>query len=153
MEDLYVNFTASITKLSKLIQRIKSFEIGKYGLHPIHVSCGYYLSKNPQGLTAKELCELTLEDKAAIPRALKALQEKGIIEYSPHGRNKIIKLTNEGHKLADIIREKINDAVKAGSANITREQREFFYNSLLEISNNLIKYYENEIKKADCKKE
>ncbi len=152
MDDLYINFTVSITRLNKLIQRIKSFEISKYGLQPIHVSCGYYLSKNPQGLTAKELCDMSLEDKAAVSRALKTLQEKGIVEYSPRGRNKIIKLTSEGHKLADIISAGINAAVKAGSANITPEQREFFYNSLLEISDNLIKYYENELKKEDKRK-
>ncbi len=149
MEDLYINFTVSIARLNKLVQRIKSFEISKYGLQPIHVSCGYYLSKNPQGLTAKELCDMSLEDKAAISRALKTLQEKGIVEYSPRGRNEIVKLTCEGQKLADIISDKINAAVKAGSVNITPEQREFFYNSLLEISDNLIKYYEDLIKKED----
>lgn len=149
MEDLYINFTVSITKLNKLVQRIKSFEISKYGLQPIHVSCGYYLSKNPQGLTAKELCDLALEDKAAISRALKTLQEKGYVEYAPRGRNEIVKLTSDGEKLADIISEKINAAVKAGSVNLTEEQRKFFYNSMLEISNNLIDYYQKLIKSED----
>lgn len=146
MEDLYVNFTASITQLNKLVQRIKSYEISKYGLQPIHVSCGYYLSKNPQGLTAKELCELALEDKAAISRALKTLQEKGIVKYSPKGRNEIVQLTEEGEKLSAVISERINLAVIAGCANITDEERKFFYNSLLEISNNLIGYYQKLIK-------
>ncbi len=149
MEDLYINFTISIARLSKLVQKIKSHEISKYGLHPIHVSCGYYLSKNPQGLTAKELCDMSLEDKAAISRALKTLHEKGIVEYSPKGRNEIVKLTSEGQKLADIINERVNAAVKASTVNITSEQREFFYNSLLEISENLIKYYENLLKEED----
>ncbi len=150
MEDLYINFTVSITRLNKLVQRIKSHEISKYGLKPIHVSCGYYLSKNPQGLTAKELCDMALEDKAAISRALKTLHEKGIVEYSPRGRNEIVKLTSEGQKLADIIREGINNAVKAGSANLTEEQRRFFYDSLLKISDNLIEYYQ-ELSKNEVK--
>lgn len=149
MEDLYINFTISIARLNKLVQRIKSYEISKYGLQPIHVSCGYYLSKNPQGLTSKELCEMSLEDKAAISRALKMLQEKGIVEYSPRGRNEIVRLTSKGEKLAEIISEKINDAVKAGSVNLTDEQRKFFYDSMLEISDNLIKYYEKLIKSED----
>ncbi len=152
MEDLYINFTVSIARLNKLVQKIKSFEINKYGLHPIHVSCGYYLSKNPEGLTAKELCDMSLEDKAAISRALKTLQERGIVEYSPKGRNEIVKLTQDGQKLANIISERINAAVKAGSVNLTNKQREFFYNSLLEISDNLIKYYENLIKKEEYTK-
>ncbi|MDE7167974.1 MAG: MarR family winged helix-turn-helix transcriptional regulator [Clostridia bacterium] len=149
MEDLYINFTASITRLNKLVQRIKSYEISKYGLQPIHVSCGYYLSKNPQGLTAKELCELAMEDKAAISRALKTLQEKGIVKYLPRGRNEIVQLTKEGEKLSAIISERINSAVKAGCANITDEERKFFYNSLLEISNNLIGYYQKLIQSEE----
>lgn len=149
MEDIYINFTVSITKLNKLVQKIKSFEISPYGLQPIHVSCGYYLRKNPQGLTAKELCEMLIEDKAAISRAIKTLQEKGYVEYSPRGRNEIIRLTSEGEKLADVISEKINSAVRAGSVNITEEQRKFFYNSLLEISNNLIDYYQDLSKSED----
>ncbi len=149
MEDLYINFTVSISKLNKLVQRIKSYEISKFGLHPIHVSCGYYLSKNPQGLTAKELCELALEDKAAISRALKALQEKGLVKYLPKGRNEVVQLTDEGEKLGKAISERINSAVKAGCANITDEERKFFYNSLLEISNNLIDYYQKLIKSED----
>ncbi len=152
MEDLYINFTVSIARLNKLVQKIKSFEINKFGLHPIHVSCGYYLSKNPEGLTAKELCDMSLDDKAAISRALKTLQERGIVEYSPKGRNEIVKLTSEGQKLASIISERINAAVKAGSVNLTNKQREFFYNSLLEISDNLIKYYENLTKKEEYTK-
>lgn len=151
MEDLYVNFTFSIAKLSKLIQRIKSVEISKYGLQPIHVSCGYYLRKNPQGLTAKELCEMTLEDKAAISRAIQTLQERGYVACQPRGRNKIVKLTDEGQKFAKAISEKIRLAVRAGSVNITEEQRKFFYNSLLEISDNLIEYYQKLIESEDKK--
>lgn len=149
MEDLFVNFTVAISKLNKLVQKIKAFEMDQYGLQPIHVSCGYYLKKNPQGLTAKELCEMSLEDKAAISRALKTLQERGYVEYAPHGRNEIVRLTDEGEKLANSISEKINAAVDAGSANITEDQREFFYNSLVEISDNLIKYYKKIVERGD----
>lgn len=151
MTDLYVSFTVTVAKLSKLVQKIKSAEMSKYGLQPIHVSCEYYLSKNPQGLTAKELCDKTLEDKAAISRALKTLQDKGYVEYAPHGRNEIVKLTDEGAKLAADISDKINSAVAAGSAELTEEQRKFFYNSLSEITDNLNEYYQDLIKSEDDK--
>ncbi len=153
MEDLYVNFAVTISKLNKIIQRIKSLEISKYGLQPIHVSCCYYLSKNSSGLTAKELCELTIEDKAAISRALRTMQQKGYIEYDAHGRNEYAKLTKEGSKFADNINERIDSAVKAGSVNITDEERTFFYKFLLDISNNLINYYHYLLKNEDEKNE
>ena len=145
-DDLYVNFTVLIAKLNKIIHKIKSFEISKYGLHPIHVSCIYYLSKNPQGLTAKELCGLSLEDKAAISRALKVAQEKGYVKYTVKGRNEIVQLTQNGEKLATHINERVNSAVKAGNLNVEETERKFFYDSLFKISNNLIDYYKNLIK-------
>lgn len=147
MEDLYINFTVLISKINKVIQRIKSFEIAKYGLQPIHVSCSYYLSKNPQGLTAKELSAMTLEDKAAISRALKTLNEKGFVQYAPGGRNEIVKLTKEGMAFTDIVSKKIKLAVDAGSVKLTEKEHEFFYSSLIEIANNLSDYYQKLIKK------
>ncbi len=147
MDDLYINFTVSIARLNKIIQRIKSIEVKEYGLQPIHASCWYYIRKNPQGLTAKELCELSLEDKAAISRALKTLQKEGYIKYEPRGRNEVIKITDKGNELAEIITKKINSAVKAGSAKLTDEERKFFYNSLLEISDNLVNYYKKLLNK------
>lgn len=146
MSDLYINFTVSIAKLNKLVHKIKSVEMGKYGLRSIHASCVYYLSKSPQGLTAKELCDMTVEDKAAVSRALKTLQDKGYAEYAPHGRNEIVTLTEAGEQLAQSIKEKVKSAVDSGSANLTEEQREFFYNSLFEITNNLTEYYNNLMK-------
>lgn len=143
MEDVYINFTLAISKLNRIIQKIKSFEIGKYGLQPIHIACGYYLSKNPQGLTAKQLSAMSMEDKAAISRALKTLQKDGIVEYAPHGRNEIVKLTPKGVVLSEEIGAKIKAAVYAGSAHIDEKQRTYFYSSLLRISNNLIDYYQS----------
>ena len=150
MDDLYVNFTVAISKLNKLIQKIKSIEIGKYGLQAIHVSCIYYLSKNAEGLTAKEISALSLEDKAAISRALKTLQERGYVEYSPGGRNEKVKLTSSGREFSKIISKKTNSAVVAGSAHINTTQRKFLYDSLLEISNNLIYYYQNLLDKKEA---
>lgn len=143
MTDLYISFTVSIAKLNKLVQKIKSIEMSKYGLQPIHATCVYYLSKRPQGLTAKELRDMTVEDKAAVSRALKTLQDKGYAEYAPHGRNEIVKLTEAGSKLAQRIKDKVKAAVDAGSVNLTVEQRECFYNYLFEITNNLTEYYHN----------
>lgn len=149
MEDSYIQFTVSISKLNKLVQKIKSLEMSKFGLQPIHASCAYNLSKHSGGLTAKELCEILLEDKAAISRALKTLHEKKYVEYEPRGRNEIVRLTDEGQKFADVIIGKIKSAVKAGRANLTDEQRKYFYDSLSDISNNLIEYYQKLLQSGD----
>lgn len=139
--EIFVDFTKSILQLNKLVQKIKSYEIEKCGLKPVHVMCGYYLYQNPQGLTAKELGEMALEDKAAISRALKTMQESGFVMYDPKGRNANVTLTDEGKKLGGYISERVNEAVKAVSVDFTGEEREFFYKSLASIVENLKTYY------------
>ena len=141
MEKIFENFTITILKLNKLVHKIKNFEMHEYGLKTIHVMCVYYLNNNPEGLTASELTKLTLEDKAAISRALKVLQEKGYASYDPNKYNAEIRLTEEGKKLALIISEKADSAVSAGSYDFTDEQRNSFYVELKTIADNLEKYY------------
>lgn len=151
MEKLFENFTGNILKLNKLIQKIKQLESQKYGLKAIHIMCVYYLNENPEGLTSSELVKLTLEDKAAISRALKLMQEKGLVKHDANRHNCIIKLTEAGFKLADFILDRSAKAVAAGSAQLTEEQRVFFYEVLGSIAGNLETYYVDLIKTKKSK--
>ena len=146
MEDLFERFTVSILRLNKLVQRIKIYEIKKFGLKSIHVMCLYYLNCHPEGLTASELVKLTLEDKAAISRALATMREEGYAEYDSATHNADGRLTPKGKQLAEYIVGRAAAAVSAGSADFSAEQREFFYKSLVTISDNLEQYY-NELSK------
>ena len=147
MEKIFENFTITILKLNNLVHRIKNFEMQEYGLKTIHVMCVYYLDIHPEGVTASELSKLTLEDKAAISRALKVLQEKGYASYDSNKYNADIRLTEAGKKFASIISEKAEKAVSAGSYDFTEEQRNSFYKELGTIADNLEKYYNEIIKK------
>ena len=147
MENIFENFTITILKLNKLVQKIKNIEMQEYDLKTIHVMCMYYLDKYPKGLTASELTKLTLEDKAAISRALKVLQEKGYASYDPNKYNAEIRLTEDGKLLAAVIEEKADEAVSAGSYKFTEEERNSFYIQLKTIAENLENYYANLIQK------
>lgn len=149
MEDLFVDFTVPVLSLYKTVQKIKAVEVEKYGLKSVHVLCIYYLDKNSSGMTAKELTEATLEDKAAISRALKILQEKGYVSYLNNSRNSVVLLTEEGRKLSDEIGERIKLAVAAVSMDFTEQERSFFYKSLDEIAVNLKNYYKELTTKHD----
>lgn len=149
MEKIFENFTISVLKLYRLVQRIKHYEMREYDLKGIHVMCVYYLNERREGLTASELMRLTFEDKAAISRALKELAEKGYVEYDAKKYNANILLTEKGTKVAEYVLLKAEKAVKAGSADFSEEEREFFYRSLASIAENLRKYYEELIKKDD----
>ena len=143
MEKVFEHFTITILKLNKLVQRIKQFESNKYGLKSIHIMCGYYLNEHPDGLTAGELVKLTLEDKAAISRALKSMRDKGFVTYDPYKHNSPVKLTEQGKRLADFISERSDLAVKAVSGRFTEQERDFFYTALGSIADNLEQYYKN----------
>lgn len=151
MENIFENFTVTILKLNKLVQKIKNYEMQEYGLKTIHVMCGYYLISHPEGLTASELVKLTLEDKAAISRALKTLQEKGFISYDPNKYNSVIRLTDAGKEFAADVCRKADKAVEAGSYDFDENARFSFYKALGTIAANLETYYDGLINsgKAD----
>ena len=149
MEKIFEHFTISILKLNKLVQKIKQYEMQEYDLKAIHVMCGYYLNEHPEGLTSTELVKLTLEDKAAISRALKAMQDRGFVTYDPNKHNSPVRLTDEGRRFAASILERANKAVDAGSAVLSDEERELFYKSLASIAENLTKYYDSLLNKKD----
>ena len=142
MDNIFENFVISVLKLNRLIQKIKNLEMREYGLKSTHVMCVYYLGKSDKGLTSGELMRLTLEDKAAISRAVSLLRTKELVACQNGGYNSRIRLTESGKALAEEVFEKISKAVEAGSADFTEEQRLRFYKSLEEISANLNKYCE-----------
>ena len=146
MENIFENFTINILKLNKLVQKIKNLEMQEYGLKTIHVMCVYYLNNHPEGLTASELTKFTLEDKAAISRALKVLQEKGYASYDPNKYNSVIRLTDSGKEFAGVISQKADRAVSAGSYDFTESERKSFYKQLDTIADNLVNYYNNLLK-------
>ena len=149
MEKIFENFTISVLKLNKLVQRVKQFEMREYKLKSVHVMCVYYLNEHREGLTASELMRLTYEDKAAISRALRQLLDNGYVKYDVKKYNSVITLTEAGVRIADYVSFKADKAVKAGSADFSEEERVFFYKSLTQITENLKKYYEELIKNND----
>ncbi|MDE6667559.1 MAG: MarR family winged helix-turn-helix transcriptional regulator [Clostridia bacterium] len=149
MEKIFENFTISVLKLNKLVQRIKQFEMREYKLKSVHVMCVYYLNEHREGLTASELMRLTYEDKAAISRALRQLLDNGYVKYDVKKYNSVITLTDDGVRIADYVSCKADKAVKAGSADFSEEERAFFYKSLAQITGNLKEYYEELIKNND----
>jgi len=142
MEKIFENFTVTVMKLNKLVNKIKAHEMREYGLKAIHVMCVYYLNENPQGLRAAELVKLTLEDKAAVSRGLALLRDKGYVSYDPDKYNAVIRLTDDGKKVADFITDKSEKAVNAGSVLLSEDERLQFYKSLHCIADNLKTYYD-----------
>ena len=153
MDELFENFTMSILRLNKLVHKIKLYEMKNFGLQAIHVMCVYCLANSADGMTAVELAKQTLEDKAAISRAIALLSDKGYVTVDSGKRKSTIRLTDEGKQVAEFINEKATRAVNAGMDGLmTTEARREFYASLSRICYNLDAYYEKLLEERKNKK-
>lgn len=134
-------FTTSVTKAYKCIQKIKLAETERMGLKANHVMYLYHLGKKTEGLTAKELCKLCIEDKAAVSRTIVDLTNKGFVKPSEMDsgrkyRTKIV-LTPEGYERNKQLNEAIAMAVSKASSSLNEDEREIFYRVFFDITDNL----------------
>ena len=134
-------FTILNSKINRCIRKIKSDEMLEFNLKSTHVSCLYYLYEQ-NGLTAKELCDICDEDKAAISRSLDFLENNGYLRCDSKTVKRYkspIDLTEKGVWVAKKISEKIDRILDEASVGLTEENRQIFYQSLNLISDNLEK--------------
>ena len=147
MEKRFETFTTTIAKISRNIRKIKSEEVSLIDneLKGPHVSCLYYLF-NQGPLTAKELCNVCDEDKAAVSRAVEYLEDNNYIECDSKLEKRyksLLKLTEKGKIIAKRVYNKVNEVLNFTSLGLTEEKRQLFYENLILISNNLQKYTDN----------
>ena len=141
MKDRFKTFTILIAKIARNIRRIKTEEMAEFKLKSPHVSCLYYLFKQKQ-MTAKELCDVCDEDKAAVSRSIEYLENNGLIccDSKMEKRYKSpLMLTKIGEKVAEQVVIKIDNILSVASEGLSEENRVIFYQSLELISNNLQK--------------
>lgn len=140
----FETFCITIAHLNKSLQKLRSLTMGQYGLKGTHTMCVYYCGKNStKGVTLKELASLCEEDKAGISRAVKELKALGFIQKTETNskvkseyRTKYI-LTEAGLAVYEDLKDKIIEAVTAGSVGLNESQRYIFYNAIERIAVNL----------------
>jgi len=141
MENRFENFTMLISKISRGIRKIKTEEMTEFNLKSSHVSIIYYLHKMGS-LTAKELCDICVEDKGAVSRAIDYLEANACLacESSLKKRyNSRIMLTQKGNKIGQSIVSRIDGILENASCGLEEKDRIVLYKSLALISENLEK--------------
>lgn len=129
----FEDFVSMINMAYKGLQKIKSYEVESLGLKGTHVMCMFYLGQNEEGLTSGELCEKCREDKAAVSRSLKYLQEKGYVTVAENDEKKYkLKniLTDKGKEAYLQLEISIGEAVKKFGKGLTVSERKTFYKAL-----------------------
>lgn len=152
MLDRFGTFATTIASIYRSIQKIKSLEMKALDLKGTHVMCLYFLGKEPEGLTASQLCRLCGEDKAAISRTVADLTRKSYVRNmdsvpsSPSKRayRTRIVLTDKGVSSIAYINERVNHVLDMVGPDLDENQRNDFYRTLTQISDHLKKYIQAE---------
>lgn len=148
MQERYKNFTLLITQIGRSIRKIKAREMAAFDLKSAHVSCIYYLY-TMQSLTAKELCDICEEDKAAVSRSIEYLENNGYLESTDKENRKYkrpLELTEKGREIGKRLTEQVEKILDISGDALPAEERDVMYRSLGVINENLqkiCKEYEN----------
>jgi len=147
MIDRFENFTAYIAQTHKFILKIKSAGMERFGLKAAHLMCLYYLGKHEEGLTAGELAEYCMEDKAAISKSLTELRQKDFVHADNDNGKKVYRaryfLSPKGKDAFAEIRDIIVHITEACAEGLSMEEGAILYRSLETVVGNLKTLYEN----------
>lgn len=141
MKERFKTFTVLIAKISRGIRKIKTEEMAEFNLKSPHVSCLYYLLKS-NTLTAKELCDMCDEDKAAVSRSIDYLESNNYIACNTTVKKRYkspLMLTDKGKVVAQKVAKKVDAILDEASLGLSEADRLIMYNSLNLISNNIEK--------------
>lgn len=135
--DRFRTFTVQISRMARLVHRIKMEETAKFGLKSTHVSCLYYMYQEGGTMTFRELCLACEEDKAAVSRSVDYLKSHGYVRAEGEGYKTPLTLTETGAAVGKSLSETIVEVLAQASEGLSDENRKIFYDSLALIGDNL----------------
>jgi DNA-binding MarR family transcriptional regulator len=145
MINRFENFAAYIAQANKYILKIKSQGMERFGLKAAHLMCVYYLGKHEEGLTAGELAEYCMEDKAAISKSLSELKSKEFVMTDNEDGKKVYRskyfLSPKGKSAFCEIKDTILHITELVAEGLSMEEGAILYRSLERVVNNLKDYY------------
>ena len=139
MKERFKTFTVLIMEINRYIHKIKTEEMSEFDLKSPHVSYLYYLYKSGE-LTAKELCDISKEDKASVSRSIEYLETNGFISCNSTTKKRykaILTLTEKGREIAEALAKKIDAILEQASVGLSEENRAVMYETLSLIHDNL----------------
>ncbi|MBR6800929.1 MAG: MarR family transcriptional regulator [Eubacteriaceae bacterium] len=145
MIDRFENFAAYIAQANKYILKIKAAGMERFGLKAAHLMCLYFLGKHEEGLTAGELAEYCMEDKAAISKSLSELRHKDFVRTDNENGTKVYRakyfLSPTGKDAFAEIKDTILHITELVADGLSLEEGAILYRSLEKVVSNLKDYY------------
>lgn len=136
----YEQFSSIISTIYRCVQKVERDEMVKYGYKGSYAQYLAAIARHPDGVTARQLCEICDKDKAAISRVVAEMEEKGLVERIGDGASMYrakLYLTDEGERLAKVVSERARVAVDVVGEGLTDHDRSIFYSALDIIASNL----------------
>lgn len=136
----FSHFTAHISEIYWMIQKIEREEMERLGLRGSQAQCLVAISHHSEGVTAAELCTLCEKDKASISRTIADLIARNLVHRVGSGAYRAaLCLTEEGKKIAEIVNRKVELAARRAGEGLNDDDRAILYGCLSRISGNLKK--------------
>ena len=137
--DSFERFAQMISSATKLLYRLKSRCMSKYGLSSTHTACLRKLYDEPRGLTKSEIADVCEIDKAQITRIIGELIAKNYVEddLSEKTYNRKFFLTESGRRITEEVNKTVDDIVKYVNGGIPKDDIEHFYSVFGEINKKL----------------
>lgn len=137
MRERFTTFTIQISRLHKLIQKLKTDGMGRFGLKAVDTLCLYQLSIHDT-LTFSEVAEHCDLDAALVSRTLRALVKSGMVEKQgdPGKYHARYALTESGRVLTEQITYIIQNMQTRADDGIDPEELKIFYRVLGQLTAN-----------------
>ena len=139
MQERFETFTVLIAGINRSIRKLKTEEMAELELKSPHVSCLYYLHKMGE-LTAKELCDVCEEDKAAVSRSIEYLEANGFLTCASQTQKRYtaqLSLTQKGREAATRLAEKIDGVLARSAQGLSEGELAIMYRALAQVAANL----------------
>lgn len=137
MIDRFERFSFAISDIYRSWHRIASKETEKYGLKGTYVLYLVTMNRYTEGVTAKQLAEICIKDKADVSRAIASMVESGLVEKNGSSYRALLKLTEKGKEAAQKVCNSACAAVESAGIGVSPAERENFYRTLEQIALNL----------------
>lgn len=140
MIDRFERFSFAISEISRCWHRIAGDVMGSHGLKGPYAVYFTAMYRYPDGITAVQLGEICSRDKADVSRAMRLMEQQGLIEKQISEKKAyraLLKLSPAGMELAKTINQKAVLAVEKASKGLAPEKRAVLYEALELITTNL----------------
>ena len=134
----FTQFTMTISRLNKLIQKLKTHGMQQFGLKGVDTLCLYQLAAQPEGMTFSALAESCQLDPALVSRTLRNLVQAGMVAKSgPPGKyHAQYTLTPQAQDAMPEITRIIHNVQERADQNISPADLAVFYTVLETLTHN-----------------